>query len=199
MKILASGDFHGDAIFAKHLAEKAKESDLVFLIGDVAHFDVFTDNTIGPIARYAKKLAFLPGNHESPSTADFLVEKYSMLNLHGNGFKVGEVGFFGCGGATCGPNFMLTEDEIFEQLKNGFEKIKDAKKKVMITHMHPAGSVIDKIEQLLEPSKAVTRAVKEFKPDLLICGHAHPGQGMEELFYNTRLINVVRQAKIIEL
>ncbi|MEM3126538.1 MAG: metallophosphoesterase [Candidatus Woesearchaeota archaeon] len=199
MKVLATGDFHGDVLFAKQVSQKAKESDLVFLIGDVTQDDDFFENTIGPIAKYAKKLAFLPGNHESPSTMDFLLQKYGMLNLHGDGFKVGDVGFFGCGGATCGPHFVLSEDEIFSHLKTGFEKIKDIRKKVMITHMHPAGSIMGKIDRFVSPSKAITKAIKELKPDLLICGHAHWGQGMEEILYGTKIINVGRQTKIIDI
>jgi Icc-related predicted phosphoesterase len=50
-----------------------------------------------------------------------------------------------------------------------------------------------------EGSKAVTRAIKEFKPDILIHGHIHEAAGIEEIIGKTKVINVGRNGTIIEI
>ena len=85
MKILASGDIHGDTRLAEQLAEKAKKEkvDLVILCGDITNFEMSTDNLIGPFKKRNKKVLLIPGNHETIATADFLAQLYGMKNIHG--------------------------------------------------------------------------------------------------------------------
>ena len=76
MKILASGDIHGDTMLAEKLAEKAEKEnvDLVVLCGDLTQFEQSTEGIIGPFAKKGKKVLLIPGNHETVATADFLAE-----------------------------------------------------------------------------------------------------------------------------
>jgi Icc-related predicted phosphoesterase len=63
--------------------------------------------------------------------------------------------------------------------------------------MHPRGS---KAEFSGVPgSKAVRKAIKEFKPDVLISAHIHEAAGMEEKIGKTKVINVSRKEKIFEI
>jgi Icc-related predicted phosphoesterase len=48
-------------------------------------------------------------------------------------------------------------------------------------------------------SDAVRKAVEKFKPDILLCGHVHEAEGLEEVIGKTRVINVGRKGKIITL
>ncbi|MFH1456471.1 MAG: metallophosphoesterase [archaeon] len=197
MKILAIGDLHGDTSLAKELAKKADDEnvDLVLICGDVTHNDGSAEHLLGA---FNKKIAFVPGNHDSLATADFLAERYDAKNLHGYSIKVGEVGFFGCSAVNCGL-FQLNDTEIKDMLRQGFNYLKDSKKKIMLTHTHPSESLAEKFSNLVPGSDAVKDAINEFKPDILLCSHVHEAEGVEQKIGNTTVINVGKKGKIIEL
>lgn len=200
MKILAFGDIHGDSRLAKKLADKAEKEnvDLVVLCGDITYSDQSTSNLIGPFVKKKKKVVLIPGNHESVATTDFLTQLYGATNLHGYSITVGDVGFFGCGGANIGIN-QLEEREIFDLLKKGFKGVKKSKKKIMITHVHPEGTLMEKFTKFFPGSSGISKAIKEFKPDILLCSHVHEAEGLEEKVGKTKVINVGREGKIIEI
>jgi hypothetical protein len=197
-KILAVGDIHGDTGLVKRLAKKAEEEnvDLIILAGDLTLVEESIDNLIGPFVKAKKQVLIIPGNHESNATIDFLTKMYpNTKNIHGYSFKKGDLGVFGGGG---GDIIMVTPDkEIFKALEKGHQGIKDSKKKIMVTHMHPRGG---KAEFSGFPgSKSVAKAIKEFRPDILISGHIHEASGIEEQIGDTKVINVSRKAKIFEI
>jgi uncharacterized protein len=201
MKILAAGDLHGDINAAKKLAETAKKEkvDLVVLSGDLTYGEVSTKGLIGPFKKARQKVLILPGNHESPATTGALAEIYDVIDLHGYSIRVGDVGIFGAGSANIGI-FQLDESEIFDLLKNSFKKIKSAKKKIMVTHCHPDKTLMSKMGAAQIPgSSGVSDAIKKFKPDIAICSHVHEAEGIEEKIGKTRLINVGKKGKIIEI
>jgi Icc-related predicted phosphoesterase len=198
-KILAVGDIHGDTGLVKRLADKAvKENvDLVILAGDITMFESSVKNLIGPFIKANKQVLLIPGNHESNATVDFLAEMYpNTKNLHGYSFKKDDLGIFGAGSGDVGIN-MIKDSEIFSLLKKGHDWIKDSKKKIMVTHMHPKGSKAE--FSGFEGSKAVKKAIKEFHPNVLITAHIHEASGMEEYMGKTKVINVSRKEKIFEI
>jgi len=200
MKILAAGDLHGDIDAAKELADTAKKEnvDLVVLSGDLTMGEASTEGLIGPFAKAGKKVVLIPGNHESIATTDFLAELYGAKSLHGYSIYLGDVGLFGCGSANIGI-FQLNEKEIFDLLKKGFDRIKSKKKKIMVTHVHPEGSLMAKLTEFFPGSTAVTKAIKELKPDIAICSHVHEAAGLEENIGQTKVFNVGKKGKIIEI
>jgi Icc-related predicted phosphoesterase len=200
MKILAAGDIHGDTKLVEELAKRAEKEkvDLIVLCGDLTYAETSTKNLIGPFVKRKLKVVLVPGNHETFATADFLAELYDVTNLHGYFIKYKDVGLFGCGGANIGLS-QLSESEIFNTLKKGFEGIKDLKKKIMVTHVHPSESVMEKFTNIFPGSKGVKKAIDIFKPDFLLCSHVHEAEGLEEKLGHTKVINVGRQGKIIEL
>lgn len=200
MKILASGDIHGDMGLAKRLADKAEKEDvdLVVLCGDLTHFENSTKNILGPFVKKNKKVVLIPGNHETTATADFLAQLYGAVNLHGYSMMSGDVGLFGCGGANIGL-FQLDEDEIYKLLAKGHKYVKDAKTKIMVTHVHPTGTKIERFTDLFPGSSGIRKAVERFKPDILLCSHVHEAEGIEEMVGGTLVINVGKKGKIIEV
>lgn len=200
MKILAFGDIHGDVNLAKSLAKKAEKEnvDLVVLCGDITMAERSTKDLIGPFVKRKKKVVLIPGNHESFATADFLAELYNATNLHGYSIKAGDVALFGCGGANIGLQ-QISEKEIYDLLSKGFKSVKDVRKKIMVTHVHPSGTVMEKFTQIFPGSKGVRKAIQRFKPDILLCSHVHEAEGLEEKIGETRIINVGRKGKIIEV
>jgi len=200
LRILAAGDIHGDTSAARKLAQQAEDEniDLVVLSGDLTYAETSTEGIIGPFIKKGKKVILIPGNHETVATADFLAELYGATNLHGYSIKCKDVGLFGCGGANIGM-FQLGEDEIFELIKKGYDRIKDSKKKILVTHVHPSGSLMEKFTQFFPGSDGVRKAIEVFKPDILLCSHVHEAEGIEEMIGKTKVINVGKRGKIIEI
>ncbi|MCK4552666.1 metallophosphoesterase [Candidatus Pacearchaeota archaeon] len=197
-KILAIGDIHGDTGLVKKLAQKAKKEhvDLVILAGDMTFLESSIDNLIGPFIKASKQVLLIPGNHESVATVDFLVQMYPKTkNIHGYSFKKNNLGIFGAGG---GDVINITPDkEIFNALQRGHETIKNMEKKIMVTHMHHKGSQAE--FSGFAGSKAVTRAIKKFCPDILISAHIHEAGGLQEKIGKTEIINVSRNPAIFEI
>lgn len=200
MKILAAGDIHGDSRLSEKLAEKAvkEKVDLVILCGDLTYSEMSTKNIIGPFVKAQKKVLLIPGNHESIATADFLAQVYGVKNIHGYSVKYKDIGIFGCGSANIGIN-QMSEDEIFELLKKGSDKVDSLKKKIMVTHVHPAGTIMEKFSSFFPGSEGVKKAIAELKPDILLCSHVHEAEGIEEKIGKTKVINVGKEGKIIDI
>ncbi len=195
MRILAAGDIHGDAKLALRLAERAEKEkvDLVILTGDITGL-VETKNLIKPFTDRKEKVVFVPGNWDSEDTAEVLSKIYGIKNLDDYYVKTGNVGIFGLGNAGI---LSLNEKEAFDKLRKNFEKIKTLEKKILVTHMHAAGT---RSELSGFPgSSGIRKAIDKFQPDLFISGHIHELEGMEEKIGKTKVINVGRKGKIIEI
>ena len=201
MRILAAGDIHGDRSLAQRLAEKADKEkvDLVIITGDITHFDQSADGIMGPFVKKNKKILFVPGNHDSFATADFLVAMYGVKNIHGYSVRYDDIGIFGCGGANVGPITTLQEKEIKELLQKGFDKIKYLPKKIMVTHVHPSETTMEKFSTFIPGSSGVKQAIEEMKPDILLCSHVHEAEGIEEMVGTTKVINVGKEGTILDL
>jgi uncharacterized protein len=200
MKIFTAGDIHGDSSLAKKLADKAKREnvDLVIICGDLTNFDKSTENILGPFVKNQMKVLFVPGNHDSFATADFLAEMYHVRNIHGYSVKYKDIGIFGAGGANVGVA-QLSENELFDTLKKGHKYITDSQKKIMVTHVHPSGTKMEQFTSFFPGSTGIRKAIEEFKPDIMLCSHVHEAEGIEEKIGKTRIINVGRRGTIIEI
>ena len=200
MRILSVGCIHGSKAMVEDLAQKAEDEqvDLVILAGDLSSHEGETEGVIGPFLKKKKKVIFVPGNHDSFATADFLAEFYGVKNIHGYSVKYEDVGIFGCSAVNCGIN-QISEKETFDLLKQGFEKVRYLQKKIMVTHVHPSDTKMEKLSNLVHGNKAVRKALDEFKPDLLLCSHVHEGRGLEETIGKTRVLNVATQAQVIDI
>lgn len=201
-KILAAGDIHGDTGLVKKLAKQAKDEnvDLIILTGDLTMWEEDTKNLIGPFAKLKKPILLLHGNHESVATIDFLSEIYSpnTKNLHGYSFisKDKNIGIFGTGGADFGMSAM-TEKQFYDTLSKAHKRLKDVKHKIMVTHMHPFKTKAE--FSGFQGSKGIRKAIKKFKPDIVLSGHIHEAEGIEEKIGKTKLIQIGKKGKIIEI
>jgi Icc-related predicted phosphoesterase len=201
LKILAAGDIHGDMNLAKKLAEKAEKQkvDLVILCGDLTFHEQSTDNIIGPFVKKKKKVLIIPGNHETLATTDFLAEFYGIKNIHGYSVKYEDVGIFGAGGANIGPKTVVSDKEMFDLLKQGHKKIKYLKKKILVSHVHPTDTKMEKLSDFVPGSSGLKKAVDKFKPDIVLCSHVHEAEGLEEKIGKSKILNVGRHGKIFEI
>lgn len=195
-KILAAGDFHGDSSVTKKLAEQAEKEnvDLVILTGDITGV-LETKNLIKPFLEKNKKVVFVPGNWETSETAEFLSKLYGIKNIGDHYLTYEGIGIVGVGS----PDWKLFLDEknTFQKLKKDFDKVKDLEKKILVSHIHAAGT---KSEFSGVPgSLALKKAIKEFQPDLFISGHIHEAEGLSEKIGKTKVINIGRKGRIIEI
>lgn len=195
MKFLAVGDIHGDRELVRELSKKASEEkvDFIVICGDISRSD---ENIEGLLGLFKQRVFLVQGNHDSMATIDFLAEMYKGKNLEGYGYKVGDIGFFGCGSVNLG-SFSKTEGEIFDLLKKGAKYVDKCKKKILVSHVHPAFSKMEKFG--FDGSEGLRKAIDEFKPDFVLCSHLHEAEGIEELIGNTKVLNVGRKGKIIEI
>ncbi len=195
-KILAAGDFHGDSSVTKKLAEKAhrEKVDLVILTGDITS-PIETKNFLKPFVERGEKVVFVPGNWDSSETINFLSHLYGIKNVGEKYARYDDVGIFGIGS----PDWRLELDEkkAYDKLKKDFEKIKDLKKKVLVSHLHASGTKSE--FSGVKGSDALRKAIDRFQPDLFLSGHIHEAEGLEEKIGKTRVISVGKKGTIIEL
>jgi len=200
MRILSAGDLHGDRSLAEKLAKKAEDEhvDLVLLCGDLTMADEEPTGLIGAFLKRGQKVLFVPGNHDSNATADFLSTVYPIKNLHGYSAQYKEIGIFGCGKANIGPE-RLTEQEFHATLTEAHRKIELFAKRIMVTHVHPSGTVAEKMTRYFKGSAGVRKAIEELQPDIAFCCHVHEAEGLEEQIGKTRVINVGRKGFLLDL
>jgi Icc-related predicted phosphoesterase len=196
-KILAVSDIHGDSNLVRTLAKEAEKekADVIILCGDILGLQD-KQNLISPFKSLNIPVFIIPGNWDAFESIDFISNLYKIKNLHGDSSIINDTAIFGAGGGYPGPAF-LTDKDMSYTLRKAHSKIKDITNKIMVTHIHPAGS---KSEFSGVPgSKAIRNAIKYLKPKFLIHGHIHEGSGLEETIYNTKVINVSQQGKIFEI
>jgi uncharacterized protein len=195
-KILAAGDFHGDAKITNELARRAEKEkvDLVILTGDITS-PIYTKNLLKPFIDRKERVVFVPGNWDSSETINFLSQLYGIKNLGDKYARYDNVGIFGIGS----PDWQmeLDDEKAYNKLKKDFEKIKDLEKKIMVSHLHAAGTKSE--FSGVAGSQALRKAIERFQPDVFLSGHIHEGEGLYEKIGKTRVFNVGRKGKIIEL
>jgi uncharacterized protein len=199
LKILAFSDIHGDERLLEKLGQQAEDEnvDLVMICGDYSGpGEEIPRGLIKNFKSRGKPVLLLRGNHESEPTAEFLAELYDIKHLEGQGFRYKHVGIFGSSAANLGM-FHISENQIARNLEAGHDQIKYLSKKIMATHVHPNGSMV--AENFFQGSDAVREAITKFKPDILICGHIHEAEGVEEIIEGTRVINVSKNGRILKL
>ncbi len=192
-RILAAADIHDSKSAIEQLAKKAleKKVDLVILAGDIHSYHEGDENILEPLIKTRKKILFVPGNCESHVEHEHL--KKSMKSIHGYYVTYGDVGIAGVGS----PDWQLHHNEMdFEMIRHQMEKMKP-KKKILVSHLHARGTMA---EFSGVPGDMVLRnAIDKFQPDLLISGHIHEAEGIEDKIGKTHVVQVGRRGRIIEI
>lgn len=196
LKILAAGDLHGDTGLGKRLAKQAKKErvDLVILAGDL-HGAVEGVDIIEPFKKEKQKVVFVPGNWDFDVEVETAKAKHGVKNLDNYYVTYNGVGIAGIGN----PNFQLHIDEAqaFDNVRKNFERMKGPRKKILVSHLHAAGTRADYFG--FPGSRGLRKAIEEFGPDVFIAAHIHEAEGIEEKIGKTRVIQVGRKGKIFEV
>jgi len=195
-KILAASDIHGDTSATEKLAKKAEKEnvDLVILAGDITGI-IETENLLRPFVEKRKKVLLLPGNWDSTEAIEFLSKYYGIENVGNHYVKIDDIGVFGIGS----PDWQMELDEkkTLDKLEKDFKKIKDLEKKIMVSHLHAAGTKSELSG--IEGEKSLRKAIEKFQPDIFLSGHIHEAEGLSEKIGKTRVYSVGKKGKIIEL
>ena len=140
-----------------------------------------------------QKVLFVPGNWESSETVRNFKEKYGIKNIEDHYLKYKNVGIFGIGNSDW--NLYPDDNKVFRKLSEDFERIKSLEKKILVSHMHAAGTKSELSG--FAGSKGLRKAIDKFKPDLFIAGHIHELEGASEMIGKTKVVNVGRNGKIL--
>ncbi len=199
LKILAAGDIHGDFDIAKLLAAKAKSNkvDLVVLAGDLhGMIEGTSDMIIEPFKKNHQKVVFVPGNWDSSLEVDMLKEMHKIKNIDGYYVTYNGVDIVGIGN----PDFKMSfnQKEARKKLSENFDRIRaKGGKKILVSHLHASGTNAE--FSGFKGEKVLRDAIEYFQPDVFISAHIHEAEGIEEKIGKTRVINVGRRGKIIEV
>ena len=193
LRILAAADLHGSLDIAKKLAQKGKREkvDLVVLAGDLNGYEEGNKEILEPFRKMRQKVIFVPGNWDFDEECEMF--KKSGKNIHNYYVTYGGVGIVGIGS----PNWKMNLDnKDFNRMKKNFEKIKP-ERKILVSHLHPHGTKAE--FSGIPGDKILRKAVEDFKPDLLIAAHIHESEGIEDKIGKTKVIQVGRKGKILEI
>ena len=58
---------------------------------------------------------------------------------------------------------------------------------------------MEKFTSFFPGSDGIRKAIDKLKPDILLCSHVHEAEGIEEKIGKTKVINVGKSGKIIEI
>jgi len=197
MRIAVIADIHNDTEMMMQSLDKLKEMgfDAIVCPGDFTDIPPrgFAQEDIGRLIIEELKAAgrpvlAVPGNQDRILIPIF---ERAGVSIHGSGKVIGDVGFYGFGGAKTpfGTAYEPEDAEIEAGLREAYDAVKDAKFKVQVTHNPPFGTRVDMLPSGMHVgSKAVRKLIEELKPDVAICAHVHEGRGVDELG-RTKIIN----------
>ena len=185
MKIISFGDVHEDTSNLIKIKSELENADLIIISGDLTnyHGKAEAKKVLDSIKKYNKHLLAQYGNLDQPEVDGYFTSE--GINLHGNGYIFEDIGIFGCGGSTSTPfntPSEISEADIERFLTNGYNKVKNAKWKIMVCHTPPKDTAIDVIRSGLHVGSSVVRDfIVQYKPDVCISGHIHESRARDKV------------------
>lgn len=192
MKIISFGDVHEDTSNLIKIKSELETADLIVISGDLTncHGKTETKKVLDAVKKYNKHLLAMYGNMDKQEVDGYLTKE--GINLHGNGYVFGDVGIFGCGGSSPTPfntPSEISETDIEQYLTNGYNKVKDARWKIMVCHTPPRDTTTDIVRSGMHVGSQMVRDfIVQYKPDVCISGHIHESRGTDKIG-NTIVLN----------
>jgi len=176
---------------ASHLVMD-ENPDVVVVAGDLANRDLqAAEHIVRELSKMAPRVFFVPGNMDNPVLADWTGTD-RITCLHGKKVIHDGVSFIGLGGAVTGPcwdPFEYDEAEAGRILGNAIGS-GSPYPLVLVSHCPPKGTKLDlAFGHWHVGSKVVREFIEEREPVLVICGHIHEAQGIDEIG-RTLIVNV---------
>ena len=190
--IMAFGDIHEYVHSLPELAEAMRQADLILVSGDMTRWrgPEIAGKVLHAIQAYNPTILAQIGNTDSWETHHYL--DGLGINLHGQGYRFGDVGIFGVGGSNPTPFFTPTEfseAEIAAFLMAGYATIRDVPYKILVAHCPPYDTAVDRISSGYHVgSTSVRQFIETYQPDICISGHIHEAPG-EDSLGKTHILN----------
>lgn len=200
LNIIVIGDIHNDVESITNYVDKLSSLDFEVIICPGDFIDIpprgFTERDLASLIieelrTFKKPIVAVPGNLDGKILQVLEEEK---ISIHGKGKIIGDVGFYGFGGARTPFKTSLepSEEEIKIGLERGFEEVKNAKYKIQVTHIPPINTKIDRLYTGAHVgSETVRKFIEKNKPNVAISAHVHEARGVDELG-ETKLLNAGR-------
>ncbi len=188
MNIFIVGDVHGALDSIDLAGERMASSNLVLIAGDITHSGATEEAAVvlAAFERHNTSLLAVHGNWDSPDVCTLLSEK--GYGLHASGRIMGDTGFFGLGGSS--PTPMHTrceydEEEITGYLEEGYSRVQNAKRIILLSHVPPRGVRDRTFLGLRGGSTSVRNFLLSHRVHLCVCGHIHEAGGVESFGSST--------------
>jgi Icc-related predicted phosphoesterase len=192
MQIMAFGDIHEYVHTLPDLAAPLRQSDLILVTGDMTRWRgaETARKVLEAIWDYNPHVLAQVGNTDTWEVQRYLEQ--CGINLHGQGYRFGDVGIFGVGGSTYTPFASpteLSEAEIADTLLAGYAMVRDARYTILVAHCPPYQTAVDRLYSGAHVgSHSVRHFIETYQPDLCISGHIHEAPG-EDTIGRTLLLN----------
>jgi len=160
----------------------------------------FYDRFFWALAATNRPVMFVPGNMDAPlerfrRIATDACTQYPNLHLvHDSQYQFQEVSFWGFGGEITvdeGEDFFVfisPRSVIMDSLPEPKKNRRNKTPTILITHSPPIGEVVDIENNAHKGSSVINEVIDVLEPSIAFCGHAHRGQG-EEQIGSTTVIN----------
>ncbi|MEM0364559.1 MAG: metallophosphoesterase [Candidatus Nitrosocaldus sp.] len=205
IRILAFSDIHGDRELVARLKDTLSISrasiDVAVCCGDITPVHGNTIEAARMIGDLGVRTLVVPGNFEMPNDMRMACKELNWTDLHGKYIEVKGYVFAGCGGGNISPfstPYELGEDQ-FNELLSKLKGINRDGRLVLLTHCPPYGIVDEPRKGMHVGSNAIASYVIQEKPLAHFCGHIHEQGGKEGMLEGSRIINVARNIRIVEL
>jgi len=191
MKLLCISDIHGEVKYIESAAHLLADADIVTISGDISRSGRrnSAEYVIKQIEQYNPNILAVHGNWDRIEVCDFLEER--GYNLHSNGRIINDIGFFGVGGSNKTPMKTVSEyaeDDLYDFLMEGYNKVKSARTIVLISHAPPRNYRDRTFLGFRGGSSGIRNFIESHRIDLCISGHIHEAYGIEE-FDSTIIAN----------
>jgi uncharacterized protein len=184
MKLLGVADVHGRTDRLARILAEAGPVDAILFAGDMTHFGLPDDaEAIVHLAQTTgSKVLAVAGNCDSREIDARLDEL--GVSLAGRGVCLDGVGFIGLPAIPPwrATMYHFTETELGEILDEGRRQVPDTRPLVVLSHVPPRGTKLDRVLLGRHVGSTALRAmVDNVQPELVVCGHIHEGRGIDRV------------------
>jgi Icc-related predicted phosphoesterase len=173
VRLLAFSDLHRDERSAHALVERSAQVDVVAGVGDFASVHRGLEEMIGVLRAIDRPVLLVPGNNETDEALRAACAGWPAAGvLHGDATEIDGVTFFGLGGGVPLTPWDWSFDLTEEQAERALSPLGPGA--VLLVHSPPKGHVDRGLG-----SAAVLEAVREKRPQIVLCGHVHECWGQQ--------------------